>query len=354
LAHQEDYSALLFVVAETPEALRRSLAALAGPEALNLPERNATEEPVRLRAVLDWLSEHPGCLLIVDNVDTPEALAEAERLLSTLSGGHVIITSRLANFGGHFDPLELDVLGLEDAAAFLLERTDKRRQKMPDDTVTARQLAVDLGQLALALEQAGAYIAKLGLSFVRYRQLWQENWARVAGWADPAITNYPRAVAVMWQTSVNQLSEPGRHLLELLSWLAPEPVPNFLIEVPVPGIAAEDTEEALVDLAGYSLVRRNPQSQEFSVHRLVQDVTQRNLAGEKRTPTYTPSVSQEPLGARGPNATPAPSKAAAPGRLEAAADAQLLRLFEALGVGLMRPCAIRRARNSVFIGWCRM
>jgi hypothetical protein len=64
------------------------------------------------------------------------------RLLSTLSGGHVIITSRLANFGGHFDPLELDVLGLEDAAAFLLGRTDA---------------------------------AKLGLTFARYRQLWRRT-----------------------------------------------------------------------------------------------------------------------------------------------------------------------------------
>jgi hypothetical protein len=46
----------------------------------------------------------------------------------------------------------------------------------------------------------------------------------VAGWADPAITKYPRAVAVTWQTSVNQVSEPGRRLLERLAWLAPEPV----------------------------------------------------------------------------------------------------------------------------------
>jgi hypothetical protein len=79
-AHQEDYSALLFVIAETPEALRRNLAALVGSLVLNLPEQSATEEPVRLKAALGWLSEHPDCLLILDNVDTPEALAEAERL----------------------------------------------------------------------------------------------------------------------------------------------------------------------------------------------------------------------------------------------------------------------------------
>jgi hypothetical protein len=162
---------------------------------------------------------------------------------------------------------------------------DKRRQKTPDDAVAARQLAVDLGQLALALEQAGAYMVKLGLSFARYRQLWQENWARVAGWADPAITQYPRAIAVTWQTSVNRQNEPGRRLLERLAWLAPEPVPNFLIEVPVPDIAAEDIEEALADLAAYSLVRRNPQRQEFSVYRLVQDVTRRSLAREERPPS---------------------------------------------------------------------
>jgi hypothetical protein len=289
-ARQEDYSALLFVIAETPEALRRNLAALVGPLVLNLPEQSATEEPVRLKAALDWLREHPGCFLILDNVDAPEALAEAELLLSTLSGGHVIVTSRLANFAGNFDPLQLNVLGLEDAAAFLLERTDSQRQKTPDDAAAARQLALDLGQLALALEQAGAYIAKLGLTFARYRQLWQENWERVGGWADPAITEYPRAVAVTWQTSVNQLSEPGRRLLERPAWLAPEPMPNFLVELRAPGIVVEDIEKALTDLVAYSLVRRNPDKPELSVHRLVQDVTRRSVAGEERPPSLVEAL----------------------------------------------------------------
>jgi hypothetical protein len=76
-AHQEDYSALLFVIAETPKALRRNLAALVGPLVLNLPEQSETEEPVRLKAALDWLSEHPGWFLILDNLDTPEAMDEA-------------------------------------------------------------------------------------------------------------------------------------------------------------------------------------------------------------------------------------------------------------------------------------
>src|SRR5262249_30551198 len=182
-AHEQNYTALLFVVAETPGALRRNLAALVGPLVLDLPERHATEEEVRLMAVLDWLKEHPGWLLILDGLDTPEALQDADNLLGRFSGGHVVVTSRLSNFAGHFDPLELDVLSVEDAVAFILERTDRRRHKTADDAAMARQLADDLGGLALALEQAAAYVAKLGISFSRYRQLWRENWDKVARWS---------------------------------------------------------------------------------------------------------------------------------------------------------------------------
>jgi tetratricopeptide (TPR) repeat protein len=276
-AHEAEYTALLFVIAETPEALRRNLAALAGRLVLNLPAQHAAEEDVRLWAVLDWLRLNPGWFLILDNVDAEAALDEADKLLGTLTGGRVLITSRLANFAGHFDPLELDVLGIEDAIAFLLERADKRRRKTPDDAETARQLADDLGGLALALEQAGAYVAKLGISFARYRELWRENWNKVAGWSDERLTKYPRAVAVTWQTSVNQLMPAGRLLLERLAWFAPEPVPYFLLEVPVPNVEGEDLADALANLADYSLARRNPDKQEFSVHRLVQEVTRRSL-----------------------------------------------------------------------------
>jgi tetratricopeptide (TPR) repeat protein len=281
-AHQDDYTALVFVIADTPEALRRNLAALVGPMVLNLAEQHAAEEGVRLKAVLDWLRRHPGWLLILDSLDMPEALEEADDLLSKITGGRVLVTSRLANFAGHFDPLELDVLGVEDAVAFLLERTDRRRHKTPDDAATARQLAIDLGGLALALEQAGAYVAKLGISFSRYRELWRDNWDKVARWSDERITKYPRAVAVTWKTSVDQLTPAGRRLLERLAWFAPEPIPNFLLEVPVPDVAGDDFADTLADLADYSLARRNADKQEFSIHRLVQDVTRRGLVDEER------------------------------------------------------------------------
>jgi tetratricopeptide (TPR) repeat protein len=277
-AHADDYTALLFVVAETPEALRRNLAALAGTL---VPQLDTTDDAARLAAVLDWLKVNPGWFLILDNVDGKPALAEVEHLLSGLAGGHVIVTSRLADFSGNFQPLELDVLMVEDATEFLLARTAGRRRAAPDDEAKAREVANELGRLALALEQAAAFIAQRR-TFTQYLEQWRSNRDEVLKWFDETVTGYKHPVAVTWQTSVAQLSDGGRRLLERLAWLAPERVPETLLDVPIPDAEAENLREAYDDLAAYSLVTRDAEGPFFLVHRLVQDVTRRSLAGEAR------------------------------------------------------------------------
>jgi hypothetical protein len=144
-AFQEGYTALLLVIADTPEALPRNLASLTGERYLNLPEQAEKEEGARLHAVLDWLKANRGWLLILDDIDTNAALEGAEQLIGHLAGGHVVITSRLANFPADVDPLEVDVLDVGDAADFLLERTARQRRPAADDNAMARELAVDLG-----------------------------------------------------------------------------------------------------------------------------------------------------------------------------------------------------------------
>ncbi len=78
------------------------------------------------------------------------------------------------------------------------------------------------------------------------------------------------------------MSEGGRRLLERLAWLAPEKVPESLLDVPVPSAEPENLRAACDDLAAYSLVTRDAEGPFFLVHRLVQDVTRRSLAGEAR------------------------------------------------------------------------
>lgn len=85
---------MLFVSVEHREDLNRNLAELSKGTVLDLPEQNASEEEAR-DAVVRWLNEHPGWLLIVDNLDTEAAVAAAEELLSSVRGGSVLFTGRL-------------------------------------------------------------------------------------------------------------------------------------------------------------------------------------------------------------------------------------------------------------------
>lgn len=277
--HWDDYNALLLALADTPETLRRNLAMIAN--AL-VPTLDTTDDEVRFQATIDWLKTNPGWLLILDNVGTPSAMDEAERLMSALNGGHVIITSRLSNFSAHTEPIETDVLPVDDAAAFLLERTTSRRRAAEDDDAKAHELAVELGQLPLALEQAGAYISKHRLTLHDYLEQWRSSRREVLTWSDPSLTTYPDAIAITWQTSVTQLSDLGRRLLERLAWLSPERVPEALLDVPIPAHETEDLRNACDDLSSYSMVLREVDAPFFVVHRLVQDVTRRSLANGVR------------------------------------------------------------------------
>ena len=48
-------------------------------------------------------------------------------------------------------------------------------------------------------------------------------------------------LAATWAASVEKLSPESRRLLDRLAFLAPDPIPESLIDVPVPGEAAITT-----------------------------------------------------------------------------------------------------------------
>jgi tetratricopeptide (TPR) repeat protein len=273
-----EYTALLFVGAESPTALRRNLAALCDRKILDLPEQEATEEEIREVAVLRWFGDQTGWLLILDNVDSEDAAQAVDALVAHLLGGHVLLTGRLARWGAGIEALDLDVLMEADAAEFLLTRTKGKGRPTPEDEGLAVTLARELGFLPLALEQAGAYIAERRLTFAAYLEEWHSRHDQVLTWFDPRVSHYPASVAVTWQTSFDRLSASARRLLERLAWLGPEPIPETLLDVPVPELPEESNpRDALVELTSYSLVTQDGETPSFTVHRLVQDVTRRSL-----------------------------------------------------------------------------
>jgi hypothetical protein len=141
----------------------------------------------------------------------------------------------------------------------------------------ARTLAKELGQLALALTLAAATIRERQCSFADYHVLWAEAREKLRGWNQQTITGYHTAVGQTWQTSVAQVSADARVLLQRLAFLAPDPMPGFLLEGEVPGAPPLNAREALLELARYSLLTREPEVDRFTVHRLVHDATRRAL-----------------------------------------------------------------------------
>ncbi len=199
LRHESDYSALLFVRADDPATLDANLAALAGRSVLGLPEKEAAHDAVKIEAALRWLEAHPTWLMILDNVDDEKAVATVNKLMARLKGGHVIVTARAANFPASLRKLELDVLHEDAATEFLLARTRDDRARADDDAVKARELARELGGLALVLEHAGAYIARQRIGFSRYLALWREiREGRRPGYTDGRASQKKWYVSYAW------------------------------------------------------------------------------------------------------------------------------------------------------------
>ena len=279
--HADDYTALLFVSAPSVAELRANLSNLVG--VLGITAEGASVDQ-QLAAVLGWLDAHPGWLLIIENVDTAEAVRGVEQRLAQLRAGHVLITSRIAHWSAGVQRLDLGVLAPDAAVAFLRERAPLRRQAA-DDAAQAATVAGELDGLALALEQAGAYIDTLGYSFAEYLEHWKAKRPEVLRWHDLELMQYPRSVAVTWETSFAQLPEPEQRLLTVLSWLAPEPIPLSLMNAAPLAATIPEPRQALAGLRRFSLARFDSAGEAVLVHRLVQEITRSRIPKADRTAT---------------------------------------------------------------------
>lgn len=301
--HAADYTARLFVRGGSPGALDESLSSLAGLFLLNLEEQDEKETEVRIAAVLRWLAAHPGYLLVVDNVDTDDARDHAIEVLARLPVGHVLITSRLHTWPGDILRTPLAVLSDTDSRDLLLKYRSSPKAPAPDtDAADALSLAHDLDGLALALEQAAAYLNVLAITIAEYHERWKTNAARVREWHDPAQMGYPASVATTWLTSFEQLAAASQALLNLLSWLAPDPIPRFLLKPlaekklqPDP-LTGTDPYKALGELIHFSLANPAQNGSAFAVHRLIQQVTRERQEPTDENQSDTQGMARPPRG----------------------------------------------------------
>ena len=278
--HKGDYNILWWVRSEEPATLGDDYRELAAE--LNLPPIEDPREVVK--AVRTWLEQNGDWLLVFDNA---QRFVDLKDYLPKASGGHVIITSRNQSWGNVAEMLSVDVFTPKESVEFLRKRTGQK------DDEAAKALAEALGNLPLALEQAGAYIKETGITTAAYLTLFQKRHEELLDRCKPS--EYPDTVATTWDLSFKKAREEvpvSSDLLNLSSFLAPDEIPKSLLvegseHLPEPLASAVSDEillnDAIAALKRYSLLSVTDDA--LSIHRLVQAVTRDRLKeeGEEKT-----------------------------------------------------------------------
>ena len=236
-------------------ALNASLAALNGPDILDLPEKDARDDATKIAAVLRWLETNPTWLMILDNVDDKNAIAAVSQLLPRLKGGHVIVTARATNFSAGFRKLELDVLSEDAATQFLLERTEATAARLKTMRRWREHWRGNSAVSRSGLEQAGAHIGTDDWLCALSEALGRARDKALA-WADAMVTGSERTLATVWTASVEGLSPESRRLFDRLAFVAldPIPIPSSTLWFPAKA-RSTDALQARAGLYAYSLAR---------------------------------------------------------------------------------------------------
>jgi hypothetical protein len=249
---------------------------------LGLPPATATGIEDAATAVLNAPRRevpYDRWLLIFDNADQPEDIND----IIPRGPGHVLITSRNHRWQAVVDTVLVNVFSRAESVAFLNKRVSNAISE-PDAT----QLAQELGDLPLALEQAGALQAETGMSVDEYLRLLKEQTSELLAESKPS--EYPRSMTAAWKLSVSKLNEQLPEAVELLrccAFFSAEPIPHDVFTRAVQGVQPQLRgllakpillTRAIRELARFALARIDMVSRTIQVHRLIQALLREELS----------------------------------------------------------------------------
>ncbi|KAI5837656.1 hypothetical protein DFP73DRAFT_531594 [Morchella snyderi] len=203
---------------------------------------NESAEPIVV-SVKKWLNRqsNQGWLLILDNVDDLESFA-IDSFIPLCDHGAVLITTR---------------------------------RRRPDwlNKQAATELTKRLGNLPLALVQAGAYISANQISLRTYLETFNKQFKSV--FSDiPLGSNYTKhdkTVFTTWQTSfeaIKRISADASDILEVCSFFSNEDIGEFMLQHGMM-IDAMTLRRSLEPLFSYSLAQLKEANDSFYIHPLV-------------------------------------------------------------------------------------
>jgi MinD-like ATPase involved in chromosome partitioning or flagellar assembly len=267
-----DYDLVWWISAEGSDEIASSLAELALRLGIQIGDdvveaaHASLEELRRSDPVRRWL-------LIFDNADDPR---ELQRYLPT-GPGHVVVTSRDQAWSQIAEPIEVDVFSREESVAHLLLHVPQL------DRAEADRVATTLGDLPLAIEQAGAWLRETGMPAASYVEQLDTHIMSVLSLNRP--TDYPAPAVATWNLSLARLrksSPAGVRLLQLCAFFSPGPISMNLLYSDEMIQTLMPFDNALVErvvlgrvireISRFALVKVDQGNNSIQIHRLVQAV----------------------------------------------------------------------------------
>ncbi|GAA1110612.1 FxSxx-COOH system tetratricopeptide repeat protein [Nocardiopsis metallicus] len=284
-----EYDLICWIPAQHINQVRNSFAHIAA--SFGIGSAGADNEYI-VSEVLEALrqgSRFRRWLLIYDNA---QSRAEIQRFLPVGGEGHVIITSRdgsweLPGGYGSMSIREFD----RDESIQLLRRRGPRSLTANE----AEQLAEELGDLPLALNQAAVWLHESGMSAADYLEQFARKKEEMIRLLEPEDPDYQVPVAAAWNVSLDRLAvtNPGAlRLLQLCSFLAASPIPKYVFEFARGIVGPPELVEVLEDptrlniairaIGRNSLAHIDHQQNSISLHRLVQVAVRAPMTPEER------------------------------------------------------------------------
>lgn len=279
---RSDYDLVWWIPADQLPSVRGSLATLA--QRLNVDAQPMAGIDGLITGVLDALRRgepYSRWLLVFDNADQPEDINH----LVPRGPGDVLITSRNHRWQSVIRTVPMDVFLRAESRDFLLKRVPRGLSE-----ANADRLAKELGDLPLALEQAGAMLSETGMVVDEYLRLLKEHVTEIM--AEGKSPDYPYSMTAAWKLSVDALKRTRPQALELLrccAFFGPEPIPRDVFRrgvqetgTPVAEVLSNPIQmaSAMRELARYALVTLDGNT--VKVHRLIQALLRDELTEQQR------------------------------------------------------------------------
>lgn len=309
---KDRYDAIFWVQADENSKLSQGYTNIATKLGLVLEDSVDARDPVVVQELVKgWLAnpvktyrqyeEQPEMatwLLVFDNVDDPDILDDFWPSDYTGTGA-VLITSRDPFAKGyvyseHEPGITLPPFTTKEATDFLLKLTHREGEEI--ERTVGGTVAERLGGLPLALTQMAGVIERRELSFTEFLRIFNEKEDARSKFFKMQVNNsnmrggkYQHTLDTVW--ALEKLNPDSAILLDVLSFLDPDGIPEVILEGSLPKLG-DDVEEsypqtavayqdARTELLRSSLIARDRSANRITIHRLIQDGARAKMTGKR-------------------------------------------------------------------------